>query len=151
MFLTSYQCVFSKNHFLKDFIFSWETQREREAETQAEGEAGSMQEARCGTRPQDSGITPWVKGKCSIAEPPTCPLKNDFKVSLQITLLGASFNKKIQRMLGIIIIWGLCWSSPQLTKVLLNQLELVLSGLTSSSPVKFLRKELKQERIPHLQ
>lgn len=31
------------------FIYSWETLREREAETRAEGEAGSMQEAWCGT------------------------------------------------------------------------------------------------------
>ena len=30
---------------------------EREAETQAEGEAGSMQEVRCGTRSRDLGIT----------------------------------------------------------------------------------------------
>ena len=31
---------------------------EREAETQAEGEAGSPQGAGCGTRSQDPGITP---------------------------------------------------------------------------------------------
>ena len=30
----------------------------REAETQAEGEAGSLQEARCGTRSQDPGSRP---------------------------------------------------------------------------------------------
>ena len=36
-------------YFFKDFIYSGETEREREAETQAEGEAGSMQGARCGT------------------------------------------------------------------------------------------------------
>ena len=35
---------------------------ERETETQAEGEAGSMQGARCGTRSQVSRITPWAKG-----------------------------------------------------------------------------------------
>ena len=40
-------------------MYSWETQRE--AETQAEGEAGSMQEARSGTPSQDSGITPRAK------------------------------------------------------------------------------------------
>ena len=39
-----------------------DTDREREAETQAEGEAGSMQGAQCGTRSQDSKITPWAEG-----------------------------------------------------------------------------------------
>ena len=37
--------------FFKDFIYLFmrDTERKREAETQAEGEAGSMQGARCGT------------------------------------------------------------------------------------------------------
>ena len=35
---------------------------EREAETQAEGEAGSLQGPRCGTRSQDPRITPWAEG-----------------------------------------------------------------------------------------
>ena len=35
---------------------------EREAETQAEGESGSMQGAGHGTRSQDSRITPWAEG-----------------------------------------------------------------------------------------
>ena len=39
------------------------THREREAETQAEGEAGSMQGARCGTQSRVSRITPWAKGR----------------------------------------------------------------------------------------
>ena len=37
-------------------------EREREAETQAEGEAGSMQGARCGTGSLVSRITPWAEG-----------------------------------------------------------------------------------------
>ena len=38
-------------------------QREREvAETQAEGEAGSTQRARCGTQSRVSRITPWAEG-----------------------------------------------------------------------------------------
>ena len=36
--------------------------REREAETQAEGEAGSMQGAGRGTQSQVSRITPWAEG-----------------------------------------------------------------------------------------
>ena len=43
-------------YFLKDFIYLF--MREREAETLAEGEAGSTQGARRGTRSLDSGITP---------------------------------------------------------------------------------------------
>ena len=43
--------------------------REREAETQAEGEAGSLQDAQRGTRSQVSRITPW-------AEAGTKPLSN---------------------------------------------------------------------------
>ena len=38
------------------------TDTEREAETQAEGEAGSMQGVRHGTPSQVSGITPWAEG-----------------------------------------------------------------------------------------
>ena len=55
------------------FIYSWEREREREAETQAEGEAGSQQGAQCRTRSQDPGVTPWMEGRRSTAEPPTCP------------------------------------------------------------------------------
>ena len=44
--------------FLKDFIYLVMKDTEREAETQAEGEVGSMQGARCGTRSWDCGITP---------------------------------------------------------------------------------------------
>ena len=39
------------------FTYSWETHRE--AETQAEGETGSLQGAQWGT-PRDLGITPWA-------------------------------------------------------------------------------------------
>ena len=53
------------------FIYSWETQKE--AETQAEGEAGSLRGARCRTWFQDPGIMTWAKGRCSTTEPPRCP------------------------------------------------------------------------------
>ena len=49
------------------------TQRERDAETQAEGEVDSMQGARRGTRSRDSRITPWAKGRRSTTEPPRDP------------------------------------------------------------------------------
>ena len=50
---TKYICGF----FFKDFIYLFMRDTQREAETQVEGEAGSMQGARCGTRSWD-GITP---------------------------------------------------------------------------------------------
>ena len=46
-----------------------DTHREREAETQEEGKAGSLQGARRGTRSRDSRIAPWAKGR-----PPRDPL-----------------------------------------------------------------------------
>ena len=39
--------------FKKDFIYLFMRDTEKEAETQAEGEAGSLQEARCETRSQN--------------------------------------------------------------------------------------------------
>ena len=39
----------------------------------AEGEAGSMQGARRGTRSRDPGVTPWAEGRRSTAEPPGLP------------------------------------------------------------------------------
>ena len=51
-----------------------DTDWERETETQAEGEAGSTQGARCGTWSQDPGITTWAKGRGSTTEPPRRPM-----------------------------------------------------------------------------
>ena len=47
--------------------------RDREREIQAEGEAGSLWGAQCRIPSQDTGITPWAKGRCSTAELPRCP------------------------------------------------------------------------------
>ena len=60
--------------FLK-ILFIHERHREtqREVETQVEGEAGSTQGARCGTRSCDYRITPWAEGRLSTAEPPRDP------------------------------------------------------------------------------
>ena len=46
---------------------------EREAETQEEGEAGSMPGARRGTRSQDSRITPWAKAGAKLLSHPGIP------------------------------------------------------------------------------
>ena len=48
-------------------------ERERDAETQAEGEAGSMQGAWRGIRSQVSRIVPWAKGRRQTAVPPRDP------------------------------------------------------------------------------
>ena len=47
---------------------------ERKAETQAEGDAGSLWGDQHGTRSQDPGI----KGRRSTTEPSRCPQKDDF-------------------------------------------------------------------------
>ena len=50
-----------------------DTETEREAETQAEGEAGSMQGAWCGTQSRVSRITPWAEGSTKPLSHPGCP------------------------------------------------------------------------------
>ena len=60
--------------FKKCFIYLFMRDTEREAESQAEGEAGSLWGAWCRTRSQDPRIMSWVKGKCSTTEPPRCPM-----------------------------------------------------------------------------
>ena len=55
----------------KDFIhLTMEAQWEREAETQSEGEAGSMQGAWYGTQSRVSKITPWAEGGAKRWAPP---------------------------------------------------------------------------------
>ena len=44
-------------YFFKDFIYLFTRDTQREVETQAEGEAGSLWGARCGTGSQDPGVT----------------------------------------------------------------------------------------------
>ena len=47
--------------------------RDTEAETQAEGETGSMQGVRRGTPSRVSRIMPWAEGRRQTAEPPRDP------------------------------------------------------------------------------
>ena len=49
--------------FFKDFIYLFMIDQEREAQAQAEVEAGSMPGARRGTRSWDSRTGPWAKGR----------------------------------------------------------------------------------------
>ena len=48
---------------------------EREAETQAEGGAGSMQGAQYGTPSQVSRITPWTEGGGKLLSHQGCPIR----------------------------------------------------------------------------
>ena len=57
-------------------------ERHREAETQAEGEAGSLWGAWWETPSQDPGIMIWAKGRCSTPEPPGCPCPKIFMYGL---------------------------------------------------------------------
>ena len=52
------------------FMYLWETQRE--AETWAKGEAGSLSGGWRGTGSQDPRIVTWAKGRHSTTEPPRC-------------------------------------------------------------------------------
>ena len=67
------QFIHSDSFFKKYFIYLFMRNTERGAETQAEGEAGTLQRARCGTQTRDPGIMTGVEGKCSTTEPPRCP------------------------------------------------------------------------------
>ena len=58
--------------FKKDFIYLF--MREKEAETQAEGEAGSMQGAGRGTRPSVSRVTPMPEGGAKSLSHWGCPI-----------------------------------------------------------------------------
>ena len=52
---------------------------QRQAETQAEGEAGSMQGALYGTRSWHSRIMPWAEGDAKLLSHPGCPKLFFFK------------------------------------------------------------------------
>ena len=55
------------------YLFMTDTQRKREVETQAEGEAGSIQGAWRETRSQVSRIMPWAEGSTKPLIYPGCP------------------------------------------------------------------------------
>ena len=60
---------------------------------------GSLQEAWCRTQSQDSGITTWVKGRCSTTESPRCPSNTDLNEFILLLLefsLGHGLFKFVQ-------------------------------------------------------
>ena len=68
------------------YLFIHERYTEREAEIQAEGEAGFMQGARHGTRSQNSRVTPWAEGGAKPLSHQGCPREGKFNYYL--ILLG---------------------------------------------------------------
>ena len=78
-----YKHAIGIRHFIFYFcfvkiLFIHEGHREKErggrgTETQAEGEAGSRQGARCATRSRDSRITPWAEGSTKPLSHPAYP------------------------------------------------------------------------------
>ena len=75
------------------FIYSWAAHREKEAETQAEGEAGSMQGARHGTRSPASRIMPWAEGGAKPLSHPGCSLPVTLEAFLSLTYHNQSICK----------------------------------------------------------
>ena len=66
--------------------------REREAEIQAEGEAGSLQGARCGTRSQDPGSHPEPKADAQPLSHPGAP--EPFCIEIPATSLWSTSQEK---------------------------------------------------------
>ena len=80
-------------------------ERGREAKTEAEGEAGSMQEARCGTRSQDSRITTSAEGGAKPRATQGSPVSiicinstrdSSFRGPVQIPILSSTLPSNIQ-------------------------------------------------------
>ena len=55
---------------------------EREAETQTEGEAGSMQGAQRGTPSRVSRIMPWAEDHAKLLSHPGCPIGMFYKLDI---------------------------------------------------------------------
>ena len=99
-----------------------DTDREREAETQAEGEAGSMQGARYGTRTPVSRVTPWAEGsakplshlgcpylKCSAATYgwwPSCWTEQLFRGPAHMLKLSLGCSPALRPSQGASPLWG---------------------------------------------
>ena len=93
--------------FLKDFyLFIHDRHTQREAETQAEGEAGSTQGARCRTRSQVSRIMLWAKGRRPTTEPPRLP--HPYILMLDVALVKAQGGYSILGTVSLLAHVGLC-------------------------------------------
>ena len=57
-------------YIFEDFIYLFMRDTQRKAETQAEGEAGSLRGAQCGIWSWDPRVMPWAEGRRSTTEHP---------------------------------------------------------------------------------
>ena len=93
------------------FIYSWERPRH----TQAEGEVGSLQGARCGTGSRDSRNTPWAEGGRSTFEPPRCPDNLNWELDRswypKFCLFHGPHNhsSKLEVSSRATMSWSVCW------------------------------------------
>ena len=72
---------------------------QREAEIQAEGETGSMQGVRRGTRSRGPRIMHWAEGRRSTTEPPRDPLRINIQgkeTLVRVSLVRDIINRKYQ-------------------------------------------------------
>ena len=79
---------------------------EREAETQAEGEAGSMQGAQHGTRSWISRIPPWAEGGAKPLSHLGCPLP---RFLCGFSLVSSTTNRPNYSQNNFIAQTGYCW------------------------------------------
>ena len=70
-------------------------EREREAETQAEGEAGPMQGARHGTPSPVSRVTPWAEGGAKMLSHSGCPKFNLVNIYCVLLVSGVEFSDSL--------------------------------------------------------
>ena len=66
--------------------------REKKAETLAEGEASSPEEPNVGLDPGTPGSCLWIKGRCSTAKLPRCPYPQFFLQSPLFVLYNSAYN-----------------------------------------------------------
>ena len=70
--------VHDDSFFLRFYLFIHERHREREAETQAEGEAGSITEPDVGLHPRTPGSRPELKTDAGLLSHPAAPISKKF-------------------------------------------------------------------------
>ena len=73
-----------RKFFLKDFIYLFMRDTEREAETQTGGEAGSLQEPDAGLHPRALGSRPELKGDAQLLSQPGIPRNSRHFISIPL-------------------------------------------------------------------
>ena len=97
-------------YFLK-ILFIYK--RHREAETQTEGEAGSLWGAWCGTRSRDPGIMPWAEGRHSASGPPRCPKQTGFNWAFWFSVVRALWTEAVWKQGVWFYQWLVGWTEQQ--------------------------------------